>query len=152
MYRAPWEIYTIHGRRIDLLYVVDGVRFIVELKGIPLQREHIGQIVEYYGLMKSYLQEANLRMIVVAPSIPEWRGKYLEELGIRCVELPEVPVDPLSASRVTDNSRKNIRRETEALKRDSQKVSCSHLTERYHAQIHTSRSPQNKRRILFRAS
>jgi RecB family endonuclease NucS len=28
--------YTIHGRRIDLLYVVEGVRYIVELKGARL--------------------------------------------------------------------------------------------------------------------
>jgi hypothetical protein len=69
--------------------------------------------------MKGYLQEANLRMILVAPSIPEWRGKYLNELGIRCVELPEVPVDPVSASRVTDISRKNMRHEAKELMRDS---------------------------------
>jgi RecB family endonuclease NucS len=86
--------YAIHGRRIDLLFVVDGTRYIVEFKGVPLQRDHIGQVVEYYGLMKKYLKEANLRMILVAPSIPEWRGRYLEELGIRCVELSEVPADP----------------------------------------------------------
>jgi len=39
--------YAIHGRRIDLLFAVDGVRYIVELKAIPLQRDHIGQAVEY---------------------------------------------------------------------------------------------------------
>ncbi len=111
--------YAVQGRRIDLLFVVDGVRYIVELKGVPLEREHIGQVIEYYGLMKSYLQEANLRMILVAPSIPEWRGKYLEELGIRCVELSEVPVDPVSASRVTDISRKNMHHEAKELMRDS---------------------------------
>lgn len=105
--------YTIHGRRIDLLFVVDGIRYIVELKGVPLQREHIGQVVEYYGLMKGYLNEANLRMILVAPSIPEWRGRYLEELGIRCVELSEVPADSASAKRVTNTSRKSMRHEAE---------------------------------------
>src|SRR5713101_6348401 len=73
--------YSIHGKRIDLLFVVDGMRHIVELKAIPLARDHIGQVVEYYGLMKSYLNEANLRMILVAPSVQEWRAKYLEELG-----------------------------------------------------------------------
>ena len=103
--------YTIHGKRIDLLFVVDGMRYIVELKGVPLQRDHIGQVVEYYGLMKSYLNEANLRMILVSPSVPEWRAKYLEELGIRCVELPETPADPASETRIASISRKSMRRE-----------------------------------------
>jgi hypothetical protein len=106
--------YSIRGRRIDLLFVVDGIRYIVELKGVPLQRDHIGQVVEYYGLMKSYFKEANLRMILVAPSVPEWRAKYLEELGIRCVELPEVPTSPASANRLVNISRKSMRREETA--------------------------------------
>ena len=69
--------YTIHGKRIDHQFVVDGMRYIVELKGIPLQRDHIGQVVEYYGFMKSYLNEANLRMVLVAPQVPEWRASLL---------------------------------------------------------------------------
>jgi hypothetical protein len=73
--------YQIQGKRIDILFVVDGTRYIVELKKVPIKREHIGQIVEYYGLMKSYLHEANLKMILVSPSIPEFRRAYLEELG-----------------------------------------------------------------------
>lgn len=120
--------YTIHGRRIDLLFVVDGVRHIVELKGVPLQRNHIGQVVEYYGLMKSYLSEANLRMILVAPSVPEWRGKYLEELGIRCVELPEVPADAKAADRVACNSRRSMRREATASERDASIQPADRLT------------------------
>ena len=83
--------YQIQGKRIDILFVVDGTRYIVELKKVPIKREHIGQIVEYYGLMKSYLHEANLKMILVSPCIPEFRRAYLEELGIRCVELAGVP-------------------------------------------------------------
>jgi len=52
--------YYIHGKRIDLLFVVDGFRYIVETKAVPIAREHIGQVVEYYGLMKEYLKETNL--------------------------------------------------------------------------------------------
>jgi hypothetical protein len=83
--------YSIQGKRIDLLFVVDGVRYIVEIKNSPIQREHIGQIVEYYGLMKNYMKDANLAMVLVSSSIPPWRATYLEELGIRCVEIPSVP-------------------------------------------------------------
>nr|MDA3861029.1 endonuclease NucS [Melioribacteraceae bacterium] len=83
--------YYIKGKRIDLLFVIDGRRYIVELKAIPLEREHIGQVVEYYGLMKEYLNETNLKMILVAQSIPRWRSIFLEELGIQCVEINDIP-------------------------------------------------------------
>lgn len=83
--------YSIHGKRIDLLFVVDSVRYIVEIKNVPLERKHIGQVVEYYGLMKDYMKDASLSMILVSSSIPSWRAAYLEELGIRCVEIPTVP-------------------------------------------------------------
>ncbi|MBW4057044.1 MAG: hypothetical protein HIU83_16955 [Proteobacteria bacterium] len=96
--------YSIHGKRIDLLFVVDGVRYIVEIKNVPIQREHIGQVVEYYGLMRQYMKDANLAMILVSSSIPEWRAAYLEELGIRCVEIPDVPT--------TDEEVKRICKET----------------------------------------
>ena len=96
--------YSIHGKRIDLLFVVDGVRYIVEIKNVPIQREHIGQVVEYYGLMRHYMKDANLSMILVSSSIPAWRAAYLEELGIRCVEIPTVPT--------TDEEVKRICKET----------------------------------------
>lgn len=111
--------YFIHGRRIDLLFVVDGVRFIVELKAVPLQRDHIGQVVEYYGLMKKYLQESNLRMVLVATSIPNWRAEYLKEIGIRCVELPEIPNDNIMATRILEKSRASMRSELKQAKLNS---------------------------------
>lgn len=82
--------YSIKGKRIDLLFRVGGIRFIVEVKNTAIKREHIGQLVEYYGLMKEYLSEANLKMILVAPVIEKWQKIYLEELGIRCVEFDKV--------------------------------------------------------------
>ena len=96
--------YSIHGKRIDLLFVVDGVRYIVEIKNVPIQREHVGQVVEYYGLMRHYMKDANLAMILVSSSIPTWRATYLEELGIRCVEIPTVPT--------TEEERKSIQKES----------------------------------------
>lgn len=77
--------YLIKGKRIDLLFRVCDVRFIVEVKNTAIKREHIGQLVEYYGLMKEYLNEAKLKMILVAPVIENWQKTYLEELGIKCV-------------------------------------------------------------------
>jgi len=78
--------YLIKGKRIDLLFRVDGIRYIVEIKKAAIRREDIGQILEYYGLMKTYLKESNLKLILVAPYWNKWQITYLEELGIRCVE------------------------------------------------------------------
>jgi hypothetical protein len=86
--------YYIRGKRIDLLFMVENTRYIVELKAIPLNREHIGQVVEYYGLMKEYLNDTNLRMMIVSPSIPSWKSAFLEELGIQCIEYDlSLPID-----------------------------------------------------------
>jgi hypothetical protein len=86
--------YYIRGKRIDLLFMVENTRYIVELKAVPLNREHIGQIVEYYGLMKEYLNDTNLRMMLVSPNIPSWKSVLLEELGIQCIEFDlSTPID-----------------------------------------------------------
>src|ERR1700753_1227676 len=78
----------IEGRFIDLLFEVDGIHYIVELKRDTIRRETIGQIFEYYGLMRRSNKTADYRMILVAPSIPDFRRIPLEEFGIRCVEVP----------------------------------------------------------------
>jgi len=81
----------IEGRRIDLLFEVNGVQYIVELKRNTIKREDIGQVFEYYGLMRRSKPTANFRMILVAPSIPDYRRIPLEEMGIRCVEVQHPP-------------------------------------------------------------
>lgn len=89
--------FSIQGKRIDLLFKVDGIRYIVELKRNSIEREHLGQIVEYYGLMREALQSEQIRMILVAPRIPSFRKVYLEELGIRCIEFT-MPLESPSTS------------------------------------------------------
>src|ERR1035437_7641228 len=84
------EVY-IEGRRIDLLFEVDRVQYIVELKRDTIRREDIGQVFEYYGLMRQSNETANYKMILVAPSIPAYRRIPLEEFGIRCVEAQHRP-------------------------------------------------------------
>ena len=88
--RKRREVY-IEGRRIDLLFEVDGVQYIVELKRDTIKREDIGQIFEYYGLMRRSNETANFKMILVAPTIPKYRRIPLEEFGIRCFEVPHRP-------------------------------------------------------------
>lgn len=120
--------YSIQGKRIDLLFVVDGVRYIVEIKNVPIQREHIGQVVEYYGLMKQYMKDTNLAMILVSSSIPAWRAVFLEELGIRCVEIPTVPETEEEAKRISKETisyKKKVKHkiEVEAALKDGENIS-----------------------------
>ena len=73
------------------MFEVDGIQHIVELKRDTIRREDIGQIFEYYGLMKHSNETATFKMILVAPSIPAYRRIPLEEFGIRCVEVQHRP-------------------------------------------------------------
>jgi len=82
----------IEGRRIDLLFEVDGIHYIVELKKDTIKRETIGQIFEYYALMRMSASTARFKMILVAPMIPLFRRLPLEEFGIRCVEIQHPPI------------------------------------------------------------
>lgn len=92
--------FFIEGRRIDLLFRVDGIVYIVELKRGSIQREHVGQIAEYYGLLRGVMKEQGIRMILAAPSIPQFRRVFLEELGIQCVEIPSIPAHPAELNKV----------------------------------------------------
>lgn len=103
--------YYIRGQRIDLLFMVDGVRYIVELKSKIIERENIGQVIEYYGLMKEYMNEANLKMVLVAPEIPKWRSTFLEELGIRCLEIKEIPKNSYESNKITSKMKSSLGRQ-----------------------------------------
>lgn len=78
--------FSVQGKRIDLLFVVDGQHHIVELKRTMLNREHIGQVVEYYCRLKDYLEEPDLKMILATAGAPSW-ARHLSDLGIRFVKL-----------------------------------------------------------------
>ena len=43
--------------------------------------------------MKEYLNEIILRMIFISPLIPKYRNVNLEEFGIQCVEIQQIPED-----------------------------------------------------------
>ena len=101
----------IEGRRIDLLFRINNIRHIIELKAVPLTREHIGQVVEYYGLMRNSLKDGKLKMVLVAPSIPDYRKVYLEELGIRCIEIANVPSDSAEVQRLRKDASAGRQRE-----------------------------------------
>lgn len=102
--------YYINGKRIDLLFDVEGVKYIVECKNCSITREHIGQVVEYYGLMKEFLHENNLKMMLVAPIIPEHRKIFLEELGIICVKVDNIPESSIQQSDLINTIQKANKR------------------------------------------
>ncbi len=110
--------YAIQGRRIDLLFKVAGVRHIVELKRHTIGREDLGQVMEYYGLMRETLRAEDLRMILVAPNIPSFRRTYLEELGIRCLELSVPPDGEGAQAQVEGESRVQLKRAETRLSED----------------------------------
>jgi hypothetical protein len=92
--------FCVHGKRIDLLFRTKDARYIIELKAVPLSREHIGQVVEYYGMMRDVFRDGTFKMVLVAPSIPEFRQVFLNELGIRCVSIPGIPSEERDLKRI----------------------------------------------------
>jgi hypothetical protein len=99
----------IEGRRIDLLFEVDGIQYIIELKRDTIKREDIGQVFEYYGLMRRSKPAASFRMVLVAPSIPDYRRIPLEEMGIRCVEVQRLPESAQERAKLRKTSAKQLK-------------------------------------------
>jgi len=80
--------FTVEGRRIDILFEdKHGRQIIVEVKRGILSREASGQIVEYYGLLKTADETKNYELILCANIIPKERKVFLETIGIDCKEL-----------------------------------------------------------------
>src|ERR1700722_16269265 len=113
--RKQREVF-IGGLRIDLLFEIDGVLHIVELKRDTIKRQDIGQIFEYYALMRQRDENTTYKMILVAPSVPLYRRYALEEFGIRCVEVPHWPErEEAIAELVTESRRQQKREEADAV-------------------------------------
>jgi hypothetical protein len=115
--------YSIQGKRIDLLFDVEGMKYIVECKKGPISREDIGQVIEYYGLMKTFLQENDLKMMLVAPEIARHRKTYLEELGIACIQVDSIP----------DSNKEQMELMGEVKKANKKQAEKSWLVESLHA-------------------
>lgn len=62
-------------------------KVIVEVKRGILSREHSGQVIEYYGLLKIESPDERVELILCANIIPVERKKFLETVGIECKEL-----------------------------------------------------------------
>ncbi len=78
------------GRRIDLLFRDKFNRLlIVEIKRGTLTREDIGQIHEYYGIIKNERPRENLELMFIANVIPPERKRLLEDMGVNFKEISE---------------------------------------------------------------
>lgn len=62
-------------------------KVIVEVKRGILSRDATGQVMEYYGLLKSEQPESIIELVLCANIIPAERKKFLEAIGIECKEL-----------------------------------------------------------------
>lgn len=91
----------VEGKFIDLLFEVEGIHHIVELKRDSITREAVGQVMEYYGRLRHSNPTRKYRMVLAAPNIPKYRSIPLEEFGIRCVEIsfPQYPATPVIEQR-----------------------------------------------------
>jgi hypothetical protein len=85
--------HLIDGQRVDLLFTVGDDRWIIEVKRDTIHRKDIGQLLDYYARMRHAGDTSNLRMMLVAPSIPEYLRSTLEEFRIRYVEVSCPPTD-----------------------------------------------------------
>jgi len=66
-----------------------GETVIIEIKRGLLRREAIGQIIEYYGMLKQKEPNRNILLYLVANVIPKEMTVFLKEkLGIEFVEIP----------------------------------------------------------------
>ncbi|MEI8279544.1 MAG: endonuclease NucS domain-containing protein [Bacteroidota bacterium] len=62
-------------------------KIIVEVKRGILSRDASGQVMEYYGLLKTENDSDIVELVLCANIIPAERKKFLEAIGIECYEL-----------------------------------------------------------------
>lgn len=62
-------------------------KVIVEVKRGILSRDASGQVMEYYGLLKTESPDDFVELVLCANIIPPERKKFLETIGIECKEL-----------------------------------------------------------------
>jgi hypothetical protein len=107
------EVY-IDGKFVDLLFQVQGTQYIIELKRDRIGRDAIGQVMEYYGLMLRRYGNRIYKMMLVAPSIPDFRRLPLEVFGIQCIEIA-LPAVVAAREPVINLAERSERRESSRL-------------------------------------
>ena len=76
------------GRRIDLIFK-DALNrtLLAELKRGVVTREHVGQIVEYDGLLKKSGSGTGIELLLIGKNIPHERREFLSQIGIEVMEI-----------------------------------------------------------------
>lgn len=94
---SPRRQFSISGRRIDILFKNEkDEEIIIEIKKGILSREAVGQIAEYYGLLKARGINNKIHLLLCANTIPNERKCFLQEIGIECYEFSEEIIDNIS--------------------------------------------------------
>jgi hypothetical protein len=84
-----WEISSDVGRADIVFEDQYGRLLIVEVKRGKLPREAIGQLLDYFGMMKQRYPDKSVEMMVVAWTIPAERRLICEHRDIACREISE---------------------------------------------------------------
>lgn len=81
---------SLGGCRADIIFQEDSeTKLVVEVKRGLFGRETVGQIAEYYGLLKQACPDDNIKLMIAANVIPKERTVFLKDkLGIDFLELP----------------------------------------------------------------
>jgi Endonuclease NucS len=84
-----WEMSSEVGRADIVFEDQYGRLLIVEVKRGKLPREAIGQLLDYFGMMKQRYPDKSVEMMVVAWTIPSERRLTCEQRDIECREISE---------------------------------------------------------------
>ncbi|MBU1044552.1 MAG: EVE domain-containing protein [Candidatus Omnitrophica bacterium] len=85
--------------RADIIFQENpGTKLIVEVKKGLFMRDAVGQIADYYGLLKQEFPEDNIKLMIAANVIPKERTIFLrDKLGIEFLELPISMINKVAA-------------------------------------------------------
>jgi Endonuclease NucS len=76
--------------RADLIFLDRiGRLLVIELKRDTLERGAVGQLVDYFGMLKSRFPDKSVELIIVANRIPPERRLACEQYHIEAIEIPQ---------------------------------------------------------------
>jgi predicted nuclease of restriction endonuclease-like (RecB) superfamily len=74
-----------------------GELVIIEIKKGLLKREALGQVIEYYGLLREIESDRNIELILVANVIPKEMAVFpRERLGVEFIEIPHSRINKIA--------------------------------------------------------
>jgi len=96
----PDEGFKLEGQQVNLGRFYADIIFrdkynrkvVVEVKRGSLSRKAAGQVIDYYGILKTQNSQEIIELILCANIIPAERRVFLENAGIECKEIGEAKI------------------------------------------------------------